>query len=175
MPLLESNPPHRPTDFTPWDAANAPDGTPVPFSRDDLPVAPPVRVYAGEAGRTQVDTAALRAFATNTRTLLESVRNAHTALNPVTLAPGGFYVAKLMRDQVTGTVEGAGLKPAFLKVLTDLQYGLDKLASGMDALAKLYDDTEDDNRIDAARLAEVLDTAPGYFNRSVQDTSAVAT
>ncbi|KUO09352.1 hypothetical protein [Streptomyces sp. DSM 15324] len=138
------------------------------------PAAPPVTLSHAEAGETQVNTAAMRLFAKNIRTLQTAASTAHDTLDPVTLAPGGFYVAHQMRLDVTGA-DGAGLKPAFLKVLVDLQYGLSALATGIDTLAQLYDNTEADNTIDAARIREALTSVPGYFDRSVQDTGSVAT
>jgi hypothetical protein len=141
---------------------------------DDSPAPPPITLSHSESGETQVNTAAMRLFATNIRTLQTAAKTAHETLTPVTLAPGGFYVAHQMRLDVTGA-DGAGLKPAFLKVLVDLQYGLSALATGIDTLARLYDNTEADNTIDAARIKEELNSVPGYFDRSVEDTGSVST
>lgn len=143
---------------------------PVP----DQFTAPPVPSAAGPSGggNTTVDTPSLNLFATNMKSLIAPLQAVASTLGNVNVQPGapGFYHADQIRATV-GTVSAkTGIASDYHQVLGDLANGLDEVSQTMQNLGAKYTSTEDANKMSATDLQAGLDTATGYFNKTIADT-----
>ncbi|MCX4817819.1 hypothetical protein OG601_45305 [Streptomyces sp. NBC_01239] len=126
-------------------------------------VPPPVPGGDGHNG-TSVSTPSLDLFATNIDLLIQPVRDVATALTDVSVAPGAFYHANVMRTSVNGPNADAGLKKSYGDALTALVRGLTDLRDGVKGLSHKYATTEDANGMTAQDLADALTTTTADFN-----------
>ncbi|MGQ4436913.1 hypothetical protein [Streptomyces sp. SAS_260] len=126
-------------------------------------VPPPVPGGDGHNG-TSVSTPSLDLFATNIDLLIQPVRDVATALTDVSVAPGAFYHANVMRTSVNGPNADAGLKKSYGDALTALVRGLTDLRDGVQGLSHKYATTEDANGMTAQDLADALTTTTADFN-----------
>ncbi|MFJ2157064.1 hypothetical protein [Streptomyces sp. NPDC087856] len=126
-------------------------------------VPPPVPGGDGHNG-TSVSTPSLDLFATNIDLLIQPVRDVATALSDVSVAPGAFYHANVMRTSVNGPNADAGLKKSYGDALTALVRGLTDLRDGVKGLSHKYATTEDANGMTAQDLADAFTTTTADFN-----------
>ncbi|WP_328826150.1 hypothetical protein OHT77_01945 [Streptomyces sp. NBC_00252] len=126
-------------------------------------VPPPVPGGDGHNG-TSVSTPSLDLFATNIDLLIQPVRDVATALTDVSVAPGAFYHANVMRTSVNGPNADAGLKKSYGDALTALVRGLTDLRDGVKGLSHKYATTEDANGMTAQDLADAFTTTTADFN-----------
>ncbi|MER6211743.1 hypothetical protein [Streptomyces sp. NPDC001642] len=126
-------------------------------------VPPPVPGGDGHNG-TSVSTPSLDLFATNIDLLIQPVRDVATALTDVSVAPGAFYHANVMRTSVNGPNADAGLKKSYGDALTALVRGLTDLRDGVNGLSHKYATTEDANGMTAQDLADAFTTTTADFN-----------
>ncbi|MEU3519447.1 hypothetical protein ABZ770_29935 [Streptomyces sp. NPDC006654] len=126
-------------------------------------VPPPVPGGDGHNG-TSVSTPSLDLFAHNIDLLIQPVRDVATALSDVSIAPGAFYHANVMRTTVNGPNADAGLKKSYDDALSALVRGLTDLRDGVQGLSRRYTTTEDANTMSAQDLADAFTTTTADFN-----------
>ncbi|MEU6194229.1 hypothetical protein [Streptomyces sp. NPDC047061] len=126
-------------------------------------VPPPVPGGDGHNG-TSVSTPSLDLFASNIDLLIQPVRDVATKLTDVSVAPGAFYHANVMRTTVNGPNADAGLKKSYGDALSALVRGLTDLRDGVRGLSHKYATTEDANGMTAQDLADALTTTTADFN-----------
>ncbi|GGN05970.1 hypothetical protein [Streptomyces fuscichromogenes] len=126
-------------------------------------VPPPVPGGDGHNG-TSVSTPSLDLFASNIDLLIQPVRDVATKLTDVSVAPGAFYHANVMRTTVNGPNADAGLKKSYGDALSALVRGLTDLRDGVRGLSHKYATTEDANGMRAQDLADAFTTTTADFN-----------
>ncbi|MER7186091.1 hypothetical protein ABT404_42655 [Streptomyces hyaluromycini] len=126
-------------------------------------VPPPVPGGDGHDG-TSVSTPSLDLFASNIDLLIQPVRKVATDLTDVSVAPGAFYHANVMRTTVNGPNADAGLKKSYSDALSALVRGLTDLRDGVRGLSQKYATTEDANNMTAQDLADAFTTTTADFN-----------
>ncbi|MQS16218.1 hypothetical protein F7Q99_29320 [Streptomyces kaniharaensis] len=133
------------------------DSSPVP-----VPAVP--RNGATGPGAVAVSTPSLDLFAANIERLIQPVKDVATALEDVSVAPGAFYHANMMRNKVNGPNGDTGLKKAFTDSLASLVTGLTDLRDGVKALSAKYRTVEEANGMTARDFHDALSDAVGDFN-----------
>ncbi|MCS0606297.1 hypothetical protein NX794_34565 [Streptomyces sp. LP11] len=126
-------------------------------------VPPPVPGGDGHNG-TSVSTPSMDLFASNIGLMIQPVRDAATGLDDVSVAPGAFYHANVMRKTVNGPNADGGLKKSYDDALSALVRGLTDLRDGVQALSRKYSTTEDANNMTAQDLADAFTTTTADFN-----------
>ncbi|MEW1773104.1 hypothetical protein [Streptomyces sp. NPDC086777] len=126
-------------------------------------VPPPVPGGDGHNG-TSVSTPSLDLFASNIDLLIQPVRDVATKLGDVSVAPGAFYHANVMRTTVNGPNADAGLKKSYGDALSALVRGLTDLRDGVRGLSHKYATIEDANGMRAQDLADAFTTTTADFN-----------
>ncbi|MFJ3793423.1 hypothetical protein [Kitasatospora sp. NPDC090091] len=133
-----------------------------------LPTVP--RNGATGPGTTAVSTPSLDLFAANIDRLIEPMNAVITALDGVSVAPGAFYHANLMRNKVNGPNGDDGLKKDFGDSLASLVTGLTDLRDGVRSLSAKYRTTEEANAMTARDFQLAMTDAVGDFNAVVTAT-----
>lgn len=137
---------------------------PDSFTSPD-PFKPPL-VPGGDGTKgTSVDTPSMERFADNMDKLIAPLKDAQARLATVSVAPGSFYHANVMRMQVNGPNADSGLKKSYVDVLSALITGITDTRDGAKKLSHDYQAGEDGNKITAKKLAEAFANAPGDFNK----------
>ncbi|WP_217553124.1 hypothetical protein [Streptomyces sp. GbtcB6] len=126
-------------------------------------VPPPVPGGDGHDG-TSVSTPSLDLFASNIDLLIQPVRKLATDLTDVSVAPGAFYHANVMRTTINGPNADAGLKKSYSDALSALVRGLTDLRDGVRGLSQKYATTEDANNMTAQDLSDAFTTTTADFN-----------
>ncbi|MEW2168010.1 hypothetical protein AB0912_34205 [Streptomyces sp. NPDC007084] len=126
-------------------------------------VPPPVPGGNGSNG-TSVSTPSMELFATNIGLLIQPVRDVADGLADVSIAPGAFYHANVMRTEVNGPNADAGLKKSYGDALSALVKGLTDLRDGVKQLSHDYGTTEEANNMTATDLATALGNTANDFN-----------
>ncbi|MCF3961229.1 hypothetical protein [Streptomyces fuscigenes] len=146
---------------------------------DDEPFVPPdVPGKGGHGKGTSVDTPSMLLFAKNIDLLLDPVKKASDALEPVTIASGAFYHANQIRSKVSGANGDDGIKAQYIKVLNDLTNGLTDLREGIKTLAAKYKTIDDANGMKSKELLDAMGDVTDDFNALMSDnggTGAPAT
>jgi hypothetical protein len=137
--------------------------------------APPVpKNSGGGSHETTVSTPSMEVFAKLIGQLIAPVQQCQQALKGVDVRPGAFYHANLMRSKVSGGGgESGGAKGAYIKVLDDLADGLTDLCNGIRSMSKVYDSTEEANKMGAKELDEYMHRAGAAFQALGQHASTV--
>ncbi|MCG6500408.1 hypothetical protein [Kitasatospora sp. A2-31] len=130
-----------------------------------LPTVP--RNGATGPGGTAVSTPSLDLFAANIDRLIAPMNAVITALDGVSVAPGAFYHANLMRNKVNGPNGDDGLKKDFGDALASLVTGLTDLRDGVRSLSAKYRTTEEANAMTARDFQLAMTDAVGDFNAVV--------
>jgi hypothetical protein len=79
-----------------------------------------------------------------------------------------------MRSKVSGGGgEAGGTKGAYIKILDDLADGLTDLCNGIRSMSKVYDSTEEANKMGAKELDEYMHRAGAAFQALGQHASTV--
>ncbi|MFD0276375.1 hypothetical protein ACFVHB_21070 [Kitasatospora sp. NPDC127111] len=133
---------------------------------DSNPVLVPAvpRNGATGPGGIAVSTPSLDVFAANIDRLIQPVKDVATALEDVSVAPGAFYHANMMRNKVNGPNGDTGLKKEFTDSLASLVTGLTDLRDGVKALSAKYRTVEEANGMTARDFHDALADAVGDFN-----------
>src|SRR5262249_12078810 len=85
------------------------------------------------------------------------------------LAPGAFYHANKIREEINGGNGDAGLKALYEKVLNDLANALTDLANGAKSLSKKYKTLDDAATMVAKDLSDAMDPANADFSTMMSD------
>ncbi|MGP3925590.1 hypothetical protein [Streptomyces sp. 8N616] len=139
-----ANPPHRhePAKGPKWDGKSG-----------------SVKGTKGGSGEYRVDSRSMKEFAHAVRGLItELVDPAHEMLKTVQVEPGGFGHA----EDIRSLVNGEQVKKRYMDALDDLGQGFEALAQGLEKLADKYSSTEDQNKMSADELGEVLSDFGSY-------------
>ncbi|MFG2887807.1 hypothetical protein ACGFYV_36990 [Streptomyces sp. NPDC048297] len=121
------------------------------------------------SGHTSIDTPSMELFAANMDKLIEPVQAALDGLSDVSVAPGGFYHANLIRTNINGLNADGGLKASFQHVLSDLVQGLSDTRDTMKSLSVKYINIEDANKMKAADLQQAMQSAQADFDALNKD------
>lgn len=131
---------------------------------------PPQVPRNGEGGpSTSVDTPSMDLFANNIDLLIAPAREAQGLLEKVSVAPGAFYHANLIRTNVNGANSDGGLKEQMLSVLDDVISGLSDLHAGVHTLSTKYTSIEDVNGMKSTDLFDAISDAQGDFDALIKD------
>lgn len=139
-------------------------------------VAPPVPGGDGHNG-TSVSTPSLDLFASNIDLLIQPVRDVASGLSEVSIAPGAFYHANVMRSTVNGPNADDGLKKNYGDALSALVRGLTDLRDAVRGLSHKYATIEEANNMTVQDLGDAFTTATADFNTVMtsNDGSAMTT
>ena len=145
------------------------------FTNPDPVQVSPVRLSGtSSSGKTSVDTPSMEAIANHIETLIPYVQRAQTAVSRVSVAPGAFYHANLLRTKVMGSDGQGGLKDGCEKTLTDVANGLTDFCTGLRAMSKKYQTIEEANKMKADDVQNYMADATPDFNAVPQDMTSTS-
>ncbi|MFC5219723.1 hypothetical protein [Streptomyces coerulescens] len=137
---------------------------------NDSPVdLPPVPVNGvGVSNGTTVSTEPMDMFAANIERLIQPVRAASEALSPINIAPGAFYHANLMENNINGPNADSGLKQKLIEVLDALERGLHDVSTGVRELSSMFQTQHEANNMTARDLQDAVSSAANDFNAMME-------
>lgn len=153
-----------------WDATQTEQGWNDRFAPPKLP--------SGEEakdGDISVNTEAMRAYASNIENLIDPLKQVKEKIEAVQVAAGGFPHATDLMTQVVGA-GGAGSGSVKSFTLTFIAGAIDaitKTASEVRNLAVLYEQAEDDNKVDATKVSEYISNAQSYISKITNSAGSV--
>jgi hypothetical protein len=148
------------------DSLGAPDDTSwVPTT--DGSFTPPAVPKTETEGRApeKVNTEALRKFSANMRELITPMRTIYDDFQGLEVPSGAFAHAYKLRDDVMGAgggVDAVAAVPGTRAFIEKAINAATSVADQADAMATLYENTEDQNKLDSDKLHEALANAQTY-------------
>ncbi|MET0135509.1 MAG: hypothetical protein ABW215_18170, partial [Kibdelosporangium sp.] len=119
-------------------------------------------VGSAEGGApTQVNTDAIKAFATNLESLDDPVRTALTTVGDIDIRAGGFFAAHELADSIGGTGK---LRDGTQSTLTKTLDALAAIRAASTKIVQRYESAEDLNAATSQNLQQYIAGADGVIN-----------